>query len=152
MAIIGKLFGILSYIYMKIANHKAEDAKKEGKQYNVYCSFTWGIGFLFVIVGSILNLVALPYCGLILFSTTVGIGIIFNNVAAILWLDEKIIWKYDLPAFVLIVASSTSIVLLSAEEELDYTPEEMAKQLKSTKAIVLYIVSIAILLIALLAL
>ena len=31
MAIIGKLFGILSYIYMKIANHKVEDAKKEGK-------------------------------------------------------------------------------------------------------------------------
>ena len=107
---------------------------------------------MFVILGSILNLVALPYCGLILFSTTVGIGIIFNNVAAILWLDEKIIWKYDLPAFVLIVASSTAIVLLSAEEELDYTPEEMARQLKSTKAIVLYAASIAILLLALLAL
>ena len=66
-------------------------------------------------------------CGLILFSTTVGIGIIFNNIAAILWLGEKIIWKYDLPAFVLIVTSSTAIVLLSAEEELDYTPEEMAR-------------------------
>ena len=92
MAIIGKLFGILSYIYMKLANHKAEEAEKKGEKYNVYCSFTWGIGFLFVIIGSILNLVALPFCGLILFSTTVGIGIIFNNILAILWLDEKIIW------------------------------------------------------------
>ena len=138
MAIIGKLFGILSYIYMKIANHKAEEAAKEGKQYNVYCSLTWGIGFLFVIIGSILNLVALPFCGLILFSTTVGIGIVFNNIAAILFLKEKIIWKYDLPAFILIVGGSSAIVLLSAEEELDYTSEEIEKHLKSKGALILY--------------
>ena len=66
----------------------------------------------------------------------IGIGIVFNNIAAILWLDEKIIWKYDLPAFILIVGSSTAIVLLSAEEELEYTPEEINKHLKSTQAIV----------------
>ena len=138
MAIIGKLFGILSYIYMKIANHKAEEAAKEGKKYNVYCSITWGIGFLFVIIGSILNLVALPFCGLILFSTTVGIGIVFNNIAAILFLKEKIIWKYDLPAFILIVGGSSAIVLLSAEEELDYTSEEIEKHLKGKGAIMLY--------------
>ena len=138
MAIIGKLFGILSYIYMKIANHKVEEAAKEGKTYNVYCSITWGIGFLFVIIGSILNLVALPFCGLILFSTTVGIGIVFNNIAAILFLKEKIIWKYDLPAFILIVGGSSAIVLLSAEEELDYTSEEIEKHLKKPAALILY--------------
>ena len=125
MAIIGKLFGILSYIYMKLANHKAEEAEKKGEKYNVYCSFTWGIGFLFVIIGSILNLIALPFCGLILFSTTVGIGIVFNNIAAILWLDEKIIWEYDMPAFILIVGSCTNIVLLSGGEELEYTSGEI---------------------------
>ena len=123
---------------MKIANHKAEEAAKEGKQYNVYCSITWGIGFLFVIIGSILNLVALPFCGLILFSTTVGIGIVFNNIAAILFLKEKIIWKYDLPAFILIVGGSSAIVLLSAEEELDYTSEEIEKHLKGKGALILY--------------
>ena len=149
MAIIGKLFGLLSYIYMKLANHKAEEAEKKGEKYNVYCSFTWGIGFLFVIIGSILNLVALPFCGLILFSTTVGIGIVFNNIAAILWLDEKIIWKYDMPAFILIVGSSTAIVLLSAEEELEYTPDEINKHLRSTQAIVLYATCVVLMFVAL---
>ena len=30
IAVLGKLFGILSYIFMKMANHKVEVKKKEG--------------------------------------------------------------------------------------------------------------------------
>ena len=115
----------------------------------MYCSFKWGIGFVFVIVGSILNMLALPFMGLILFATTVGLGIIFNNIGAVIWLDEKIIWKYDLPAFILIVGSSTAIVLLSSQEELEYTPEEIDKLLKSTQAMVLYASSVILMFVAL---
>ena len=79
----------------------------------VYCSITWVIGFACVILGSILNLVALPFCDLVLFSSTVGIGIVFNNVIAMWWLGEKMIWKYDIIAFVLVVGGSTAVILLS---------------------------------------
>ena len=116
MAVVAKLFGILSYICMKFANHKAEKFIAEGKNYNVYCSLTWGMGFLLIIVGSVLQVVALPFCGLTLLATTVGIGIVFNNIAAILFLKEKIIWRYDLPAFILIAGGCTANVLLSAKE------------------------------------
>ena len=71
------------------------------------------IGFACVIIGSLLNLVALPFCDLVLISTTVGIAIVVNNLVAMWWLGEKMIWKYDVPAFILVVGGSTAIVLLS---------------------------------------
>ena len=93
----------------------------------MYCTWVWQIGFASVIIGSILNLIALPFCGLVLFSTTVGISIVFNNVIAIWWLGEKMIWKYDIPAFFLVVGGSTVIVLLSEEDDKDYTPTEIKR-------------------------
>ena len=80
---------------------------------NVYCTISWMIGFACVIIGSLLNLVALPFVDLVLISTTVGIAIVFNNLVAMWWLGEKMIWKYDVPAFILVVGGSTAIVLLS---------------------------------------
>ena len=122
MAVLGKLFGTLSYLFMKIANHHVEDKKNKGEEVKVYCTVTWILGFACVIIGSILNLVALPFCDLVLFSTTVGISIVFNNAIAMWWLGEKLIWKYDVPAFILVVGGSTAIVLLSIEDDEDYTP------------------------------
>ena len=53
---------------------------------------------------------------------TNGIAILFNNLVAMWWLGERIVYKYDIPAFILIVAGSTAIVLLSVEGEAEYTP------------------------------
>ena len=88
----------------------------------VYCHISWLVGFACVFIGSVLNLVALPFCDLVLFSSTIGIGIVFNNVIAMWWLGEKLIWKYDLLAFVLVVGGSTAIILLSIEDDEAYTP------------------------------
>ena len=122
IAVAGKLFGILSYLFMKVANHKVESSKNEGKEIKAYCTASWITGFICVLVGSILNLIALPFCDLVLISTTVGIAILFNNLVAMWWLGERIVYKYDIPAFILIVAGSTAIVLLSVEGEAEYTP------------------------------
>ena len=126
LAVVGKLFGNLSYLFMKIANHKVEHEKAKGNEnVNVYCTISWIVGFACVILGSILNLIALPFCDLVLFSTTVGISIVFNNVIAMWWLGEKLIWKYDAPAFILVVGGSTAIVLLSIEDDEAYTPAKI---------------------------
>ena len=63
-------------------------------------------------------------------STTVGIAILFNNIVAMWWLGEKIVYKYDVPAFILIVAGSTAIVILSVEGAEDYTPEKIKELLE----------------------
>ena len=130
IAVAGKLFGILSYLFMKVANHQVEKSKTEGKEIKAYCTASWIIGFICVFVGSILNLIALPFCDLVLISTTVGIAILFNNLVAMWWLGEKIVYKYDIPAFVLIVAGSTAIVLLSVEGEEEYTPQRIKELLE----------------------
>ena len=129
IAVAGKLFGILSYLFMKVANHKVEQSKNEGKEVKAYCTASWIIGFICVLVGSILNLIALPFCDLVLISTTVGIAILFNNVVAMWWLGEKIVYKYDIPAFILIVAGSTAIVLLSVDGDETYTPQDIKELL-----------------------
>ena len=46
------------------------------------------------------------------------------------WLGEKIVYKYDVPAFILIVAGSTAIVILSVEGSEDYTPEVIKELLE----------------------
>lgn len=130
IAVAGKLFGILSYLFMKVANHQVEKSKTEGKEIKAYCTASWIIGFICVFFGSILNLIALPFCDLVLISTTVGIAILFNNLVAMWWLGEKIVYKYDIPAFVLIVAGSTAIVLLSVEGEEEYTPQRIKELLE----------------------
>ena len=60
-----------------------------------------------------MGVLVLPYCDLVLLSTTVGMSIIMSNLLAMYFLKEKIIWKYDIPAFFLVVAGCTSIVLVS---------------------------------------
>ena len=118
----------------------------------VYCNAMWLIGFACVFIGSILNLVALPFCDLVLFSTTVGIAIVFNHAIAIKWLGEKIVWKYDVPAFLLVVGGSTAIVLLSKVDDEAYTPESIEHYLSQAGTIVLVIATFVLLILALLSL
>ena len=146
IAIIGKLFGNLSYLFMKVANHQVEERKKEDstKEVKAHCLCMWWIGFLCVFIGSILNLMALPFCPMVLFSTTMGISIVFNNVVAAIWLGEKIIWKYDLLAFFLLVGGSTAIILLSKDDDEPYTPADIQHHLTSTGTIIYLICTVVL--------
>ena len=123
IAVIGKLLGTISYLFMKVANHKLEEKKLKGQNPSVYCSCTWIIGFVCLFAGQIFNLVALPFVGLVLFSTTVAIGIVFNNIIAMRYLGEKLVWKYDFPAFVLVVTGCTAIILLYRQNNEELTPQ-----------------------------
>ena len=158
LAILGKLFGTLSYLFMKVANHQVEEKKKksaDGEEKNVseYCTSTWWFGIGFVVIGSILNVIALPFCDMVLFSTTVGISIVFNNAVAWCWLKEKMIWKYDAPSFILVVGGSTAIVLLSRGDEMeDFTPDEIWRLLGSVGTICFVAFIIVIMVIALISL
>ena len=129
----GKLITALSYLIMKIAHHKIEEKQKEEgvTGLKVYCTFTWIIGLLCGITGGILNVIMLPFCGLVLLSTTVGISIIFSNFLAMRFLGEKLVWKYDLLAFFLVVGGCTTIVLLSVSTDQTLTPEQIKQFISS---------------------
>ena len=73
-----------------------------------------------------------------------GISIVFNNVVAAIWLGEKIIWKYDLLAFFLLVGGSTAIILLSKEDDEPYTPADIQHHLTSTGTIIYLICTVVL--------
>ena len=102
----------------------------------MYFTWVWLVGLAFVILGGILNLVGLPYVDLVLLSTTVGLSMIFSNLLAVKFLGEKLVWKYDLPAFILICIGFMAIVLISKTEEQELTPDRVIELLTAVRTII----------------
>ena len=65
----------------------------------------------------------LAYADLVLISTNMIAGIIFNTFLSIRFLGEKFLWKYDLPAFALMATGAITIVLLADTDEKLFTPD-----------------------------
>ena len=81
-----------SYLLMKLAHHQLEE-DKETNPMSVYFNRTWQFGLACGIVGGVIHLLTLPYCNLVLLSTTSCLSIVFSNVLAIRYLGEKMVWK-----------------------------------------------------------
>ena len=110
--IFGKLLSAASYLFFKLAHHQQE---QESGVSNVkaYTTWTWLIGLACIILGSVINLLMLQFCPLVLLSTNVCFELVFSNVIAIRFLGEKMVWKYDLTALLLLIVGCLGIVLLS---------------------------------------
>ena len=78
---------------------------------------TWILGAICGIVGGSIHVIMLPYCDLVLLSTSSCLAIVFGNILAIKFLGEKLVWKYDLSSFILIVVGCMAIVLLSEADD-----------------------------------
>ena len=55
-----------------------------------------------------------------------------------MFLDERLIWKYDSVAFALILTGSITVVQISTDREEHFTPDEMFAQLTSTNNLIYY--------------
>ena len=118
----------------------------------VYCNPIWLLGLVCVVTGGVLNGAMLPFCDLVLLSTTVGLSIIFSNLLAVRFLGEKLVWKYDLIAFFLVIGGCTAIVLLSKTEEKELTPDKVKELLFSIPTIAYLSFTIALMIGALISL
>ena len=110
--VVGTAISAGSYLLMKLAHHELEEDKSSTPQ-TVYFNRTWQLGLACGIVGGVIHLLTLPYCNLVLLSTTACLSIVFSNILAIRYLGEKMVWKQDSIAFLLIVIGCGSIVMLS---------------------------------------
>lgn len=63
--------------------------------------------------GTIIHLIALPYADLTLLAANSAFAIIANLLLSVWLFNEKIIWKYDAPGVLLIIAGSLCIVALA---------------------------------------
>ena len=140
----------VSYLLQKIAHHKIEEKnKKQMSSVRVYCSCTWILGFSLSVFGGTVGVLVLPYCDLVLLSTTVGMSIIMSNLLAMYFLKEKIIWRYDIPAFFLVVAGCTSIMLVSEQDDQKLDRAAVLRLLKTPQAIVFFALTLVVLVVSL---
>ena len=64
-------------------------------------------------IGVLLHLAAIPYADLTLLSANSSMAIVLNIFLSITLFDEKFLCRYDLPAILLIISGSITIVLVS---------------------------------------
>ena len=67
----------------------------------------------------------LQFCPLVLLASNVCFELVFSHVLAIKFLGEKLVWKYDLSALLLLIGGCLGIVLLSETEEEELTVERV---------------------------
>ena len=109
---------------------ECEEAQKEDiddtqkNEMPVYCRWQWLLGFGFLAVAVAIHTFALPYADIVLISTNMIWGIVFNTFLSIRYLDEKFIWKYDLVAFSFMGFGMLTIILIANTDEIKYTAEE----------------------------
>ena len=102
----------LSFILMKFAHIDAEKSNK-----TAFLSRKWIIAVLCVIGGGLIHIVVMPFCPLVLLATNSATAIVMSAVLSVWFLNEKIVWGYDLLAFFLISGGTIAMVLLSKETE-----------------------------------
>ena len=99
-----------SYLFMKFAH-----VDSEKKQTSAFCNLKWWMGMACLLVGSIIHIFMLPFCPVVLLATNSATAIVISAMLAVYYLDERIVWRYDLLAFCLIAAGTIIICLLSRE-------------------------------------
>lgn len=107
-----------SYLMMKWAHMAAEKNNT-----SPYCSCYWALGFMILMVGSILHIVVMPFCPMILLATSSATAIVISAILAVNFLGERIVWRFDLTAFLMIAAGTATICLLSSSSEKQLTTD-----------------------------
>lgn len=90
-------------------------------------------------MAQVFHLGCLPYLPLILIAINSASGIVMGAMLAVGFLKERIVWRYDLLAFILISCGCTGIVLMTKESEsseIAQTTEEVLAQLGSIEAMI----------------
>ena len=95
-----------------------------------YFTKTYLLGFALLAVGSIGHVVVMPFCNIVLLSTSTATGIIMSTFLSIMYLGEKPVGKYDITSTTLIVTGCLAIVFLSNYEDITFTADDIAKLLR----------------------
>ena len=117
-----------------------------GKKKIPFFTCLWLLGFVFLTITSIIHVAVLPFCDLVVLSTNSCVGIIFNNILSVIYLDERVVWSYDIPAISLIIGGSLTIILLSNYDDTTYTPEIIRGLIFSPQTLV-FVVTLAVFLV-----
>ena len=142
--VLGIFTSQVAYIMMKKATIKVENSGLNGgKRKNPFLTCLWISGLLMLGLGSIFHLFALPFVDLVVLSTNYSISIVISNILSVIYLGEKVVWKYDITAVALMIGGSLTIVCLSNYDDTTYTPSVINDLLWSTSTLVFMIIFFA---------
>jgi membrane protein YdbS with pleckstrin-like domain len=101
------LLGQIAFVIMKKSQIQTENQQKN-------CSFfeiKWLAGYLLLVVSSAIMVLILPFCDLVLMSSSSAAAIIFGVILSVFWLNEPLVWRYDMTAILVIILGSVLTVL-----------------------------------------
>ena len=91
----------------------------------------WLGGGLIIALGGVIQFMVMPYADLVLISTNMITGIIFNTFISIKFLDEQFLCKYDLPALSMMSLGALIIVLIAKPDESMFNKDKIITLLTS---------------------
>ena len=103
------LLGQIAFVIMKKSQIQTENQPQN-------CSFfqlKWLAGYLLLIMSSALMVLILPFCDLVLMSSSSAAAIMFGVILSVFWLNETFVWRYDMTAVLVIILGSVLTVLQS---------------------------------------
>ena len=92
---------LIEDIEMRLSAESIHRHKQTGEK--VYTKTKLWIGFLCLALGALMQIGTLPFATMVLLSINCVFGIIFTQILSIIFLEEDLTLKYDLPAFTLLV-------------------------------------------------
>ena len=70
---------------------------------------------MLTLCGAAIHVIVLPWVPIVLISTASGSAIIVSTLLSVRFLGEKLVWKSDIPAFLLIILGGGTIIYLSTK-------------------------------------
>lgn len=98
----------------------------------------WGCGYLIMIMAAIVHTFVLPYADLTLLATTQATGIVAGVLLSICWLKEPVNMLFDLPALILMICGSISLVCVTNKSATFYATNELRGLMTTLLAKVYY--------------
>ena len=119
--ILGCLFSSLALVMMKEAHNHVQKSQS-GK--SPYCTKLWIWGFIILLVGSFLYVVALSFGNQVLLGSSSSLSIIFNTIFSVLILKEKIKCN-DIGAIIMICIGTVLFLSIAKNDHRNYSENQL---------------------------
>ena len=116
-------------------NEEETDRDKDETR-KAYCSWRFVLGFFFMILGTLIHVMVLPFLDLTLIAVNAVVGIIFSVLLSICILGEQIVPKYDISGLIFISLGCSGIVIFANKAEQQFTGQQTIDLLTSAKTLI----------------
>ena len=116
-------------------NDEETDRDKDETR-KAYCSWRFVLGFFFMVFGTLIHVMVLPFLDLTLIAVNAVVGIIFSVLLSICVLGEQIVPKYDISGLIFISLGCSGIVIFANKAEQQFTGQQTVDLLLSAKTLI----------------